>query len=240
MVTELIQKYIWLIQILSAAGDRGLSLDEITTKYEKRFDQKYSRRSFYNHRSAISDLFGIEVECDRSTNRYWIPYGEVRKHFKGCMTQLRKRLNRENRTVPDENNTIEPLSVVFSVCKVSDYSGIDIDRPFVFTGRTDQEKSLVCPTDLVPDNTTDRDDGWRGFRIGAEMDFSLIGILARITKVLASNEVGIFAVSTYNTDYVLVKEKDFRKALGALKSSGYRILDPEPDTDRDKDKDGEG
>lgn len=76
MVSELIGKYIWLIQILSAAGDRGLSLDEITTKYEKRFDQKYSRRSFYNHRSAISDLFGIEVECDRSTNRYWIPYGE--------------------------------------------------------------------------------------------------------------------------------------------------------------------
>ena len=97
------------------------------------------------------------------------------------------------------------------------------------------------PTDFVDTmGRDDRDDGWRGFRIGAEMDFSLIGILARITKVLASNEVGIFAVSTYNTDYVLVKEKDFRKALGALKSSGYRILDPEPDTDRDKDKDGEG
>ena len=203
------------------------------------YRDKYREFGKYPDRKDIDDI--LEPVMERIDEaEIWIPYGEVRKHFKGCMTQLRKRLNRENRTVPDENNTIEPLSVVFSVCKVSDYSGIDIDRPFVFTGRTDQEKSLVCPTDLVPDNTTDRDDGWRGFRIGAEMDFSLIGILARITKVLASNEVGIFAVSTYNTDYVLVKEKDFRKALGALKSSGYRILDPEPDTDRDKDKDGEG
>lgn len=203
------------------------------------YRDKYREFGKYPDLKDIDDI--LEPVMERIDEaEIWISYGEVRKHFKGCMTQLRKRLNRENRTVPDENNTIEPLSIVFSVCKVSDYSGIDIDRPFVFTGRTDQEKSLVCPTNLVPDNTTDRDDGWRGFRIGAEMDFSLIGILARITKVLASNEVGIFAVSTYNTDYVLVKEKDFRKALGALKSSGYRILDPEPDTDRDKDKDGEG
>lgn len=203
------------------------------------YRDKYRELGKYPDLKDIDDI--LEPVMERIDEaEIWVPYEEVRKHFKGCMTQLRKRLNRENRTVPDENNTIEPLSIVFSVCKVSDYSGIDIDRPFVFTGRTDQEKSLVCPTNLVPDNTTDRDDGWRGFRIGAEMDFSLIGILARITKVLASNEVGIFAVSTYNTDYVLVKEKDFRKALGALKSSGYRILDPEPDTDRDKDKDGEG
>ena len=184
------------------------------------YRDKYRELGKYPDQPDIDDI--LEPVMERIDEaEIWIPYGEVRKHFKGCMTQLRKRLNRVNRTVPDETNTIEPLSVVFS-------------------GRTDQEKSLVCPTDLVPDNTTDRDDGWRGFRIGAEMDFSLIGILARITKVLASNEVGIFAVSTYNTDYVLVKEKDFRKALGALKSSGYRILDPEPDTDRDKDKDGEG
>ena len=196
------------------------------------YRDKYRELGKYPDLKDIDDI--LEPVMERIDEaEIWIPYGEVRKHFKGCMTQLRKRLNRENRTVPDETNTIEPLSDVFSVCKVSDYSGVDIDRPFVFTGRTDQEKSLVCPTDLVPDNTTDRDDGWRGFRIGAEIDFSLIGILARISKVLASNEVGIFAISTYNTDYVLVKEKDFRKALGALKSAGYRILDLETGTDKD-------
>ena len=117
--------------------------------------------------------------------------------------------------------TIEPLDIPFSVCKVADYSQIDIDRPFVFTGRTDEEKSLVCPTELVPDNTTHRDDGWRAFRIVGQLDFSLIGILAEISNVLARNRIGIFAVSTYNTDYILTKEENFGKAILALSDAGF-------------------
>ena len=57
------------------------------------------------------------------------------------------------------------------------------------------------------------------------MDFSLIGILAKISKVLASNEIGIFAISTYNTDYILTKEENFEKALKVLKNAGYGIKD---------------
>ena len=71
--------------------------------------------------------------------------------------------------------------------------------------------------------TVERDDGWRGFRITGQLDFSLIGILAGISKVLAANEIGIFAISTYNTDYVLTKEENFRKALDALRGAGYEI-----------------
>ena len=123
----------------------------------------------------------------------------------------------------EEANTIEPLGAVFSVCKVPDYSGIDIDQPFVFTGRTDEEKSLVCPTELVPDNATARDDGWRAFRISVQMDFALIGILARISKILADHGIGIFAVSTFDTDYILTKEENFEKALAALAQEGYGI-----------------
>ena len=123
----------------------------------------------------------------------------------------------------EEANTIEPLDAVFSVCKVPDYSGIDIDQPFVFTGRTDEEKSLVCPTELVPDNASARDDGWRAFRISVQMDFALIGILARISKILADHGIGIFAVSTFDTDYILTKEENFEKALAALAQEGYRI-----------------
>ena len=123
----------------------------------------------------------------------------------------------------EETNTIEPLDAVFSVCKVPDYSGIDIDQPFVFTGRTDEEKSLVCPTELVPDNASARDDGWRAFRISVQMDFALIGILARISKILADHGIGIFAVSTFDTDYILTKEENFGKALAALAEEGYGI-----------------
>ena len=118
---------------------------------------------------------------------------------------------------------LEPLKIPFSVCKVEDYSGIDIDQPFVFTGRTDQEKSLVCPTDTVPDNALVRDDGWRAFRICGELDFSLIGILAGISKILADNAIGIFAISTYNTDYILTKEENFDKALKVLADAGYQV-----------------
>lgn len=118
---------------------------------------------------------------------------------------------------------LNPLKISFSVCKVMDYSGIDIDQPFVFTGRTDEEKSLVCPTDRVPENTIAWDDGWRAFRICGELDFSLIGILARISKILAENAIGIFAISTYNTDYILTKEENFEKALKALADAGYQI-----------------
>ena len=76
MVSELIGKYVWLIQILSAAGDRGLTLREISDKYERRYDQAYSRRTFNNHRMAVRDVFGIEIICDRRDNRYSIPFSE--------------------------------------------------------------------------------------------------------------------------------------------------------------------
>ena len=57
------------------------------------------------------------------------------------------------------------IDTEFSVCKVEDYSEIELSQPFVFTGATDEEKSLVCPTALVPSNTTEREDDWKAFRI---------------------------------------------------------------------------
>lgn len=115
------------------------------------------------------------------------------------------------------------LSEEFSICKLKDYSQIDHDQPFVFTGSTDEEKSLVCPTRLVPSDTLERSDGWRVFRIKGTLDFSLVGILARISSILAEGGIGIFAVSTYNTDYVLTRSDDFERALQLLSDSGYEI-----------------
>ena len=119
--------------------------------------------------------------------------------------------------------TIEPLDVNLSVCKVEDYSQIDICQPFCFTGSTDEEFSLVCPTDMVPGNTTERDDGWRAFRIVGVLDFSLVGILAGISEILAENKIGLFAVSTYNTDYILTKAENFERALEVLRNAEYMI-----------------
>lgn len=76
MISELIDKYIWLVQTLIDAGKNGLYLDEICKRWERRYGERYSRRTFNNHRAAIADSFGIEIECDRSTSRYMIRYGE--------------------------------------------------------------------------------------------------------------------------------------------------------------------
>ena len=76
MVTELLQKYIWLVQTFVRAGKSGLSLSEIEDRWESRFNLPYSRRTFNNHREAVEDVFGIKIECNRSTNCYYIDYSE--------------------------------------------------------------------------------------------------------------------------------------------------------------------
>ena len=113
----------------------------------------------------------------------------------------------------------------FSVCKVKDYAFVNFNTEYCFIGKTDEEKSLVCITSDVPSNVTHRDDGWKGFRLQGIWDFSLIGILSKIAALLAENSISIFAISTYNTDYVFIKEENFQKALDILKHSGYEIVE---------------
>ena len=110
-----------------------------------------------------------------------------------------------------------------TVCKVIDISNIDLTADFYFIGKTDEELSLVCKTEDTPIKAFERDDGWRGFRIQGVLDFSLIGILSRLSGILAEHKIGIFAVSTYNTDYILVKEENFERALEVLASEGYTV-----------------
>ena len=116
---------------------------------------------------------------------------------------------------------IEIIDGVFSVCKVWDFSQVNFEAEYCFTGKTDEEKSLVCLTEDVPENTAVRDDGWRAFRVQGVLDFSLIGILSRISAVLAESGVGIFAISTYNTDYILTKRDNWEMALQAIKNAGW-------------------
>ncbi|MBS6397488.1 MAG: ACT domain-containing protein [Clostridiales bacterium] len=118
---------------------------------------------------------------------------------------------------------IERITADLSVCKVENYSKVDLSQEYCFIGKTDEENSLVCLTENVPENATVRDDGWKAFRIQGTLDFSLIGILSKISAVLAGNKIGIFAISTYNTDYILVKAENYNDALSALANAGYHI-----------------
>ena len=119
---------------------------------------------------------------------------------------------------------LKKLPYNLTVCKLQNITNADFNAEFFFVGRTDEEVSLVCRTEDVPSDTIERDDGWKGFRIEGTLDFSLIGILSRLSSILADNKIGIFAVSTYNTDYILVKEEHYNRAMDVLADAGYTII----------------
>ena len=119
---------------------------------------------------------------------------------------------------------IKVIDGSFSVCKVADFSEVDPSKKFNFISATDEENSLICLTENVPDNFTERIDGWRALKIQGVLDFSLIGILSKILGLLAEAKKGIAAVSTYNTDYIFVKETDLDKAVETLAEANHKII----------------
>lgn len=117
---------------------------------------------------------------------------------------------------------IEFLIIDFTVCKVNDLSKVNFDSDFIFVGKTDNELSVVCPTADLPTNAACREDGWRAFRIVGTLDFSLVGVIAKISSLLSESGIPVFVVSTYNTDYVLVKKENEAKTIEVLSGAGYR------------------
>jgi hypothetical protein len=115
----------------------------------------------------------------------------------------------------------------FSICQLTDIGRIPpavYQDDFFFIGKTDEELSLVCVSTHVPDDAVKRDDGWRAFRIQGVLDFSMTGVLSKLSGLLAGAGIPIFALSTYNTDYILVKKESLNKALSALSAAGYDII----------------
>lgn len=119
---------------------------------------------------------------------------------------------------------IKKLPYDLTVCKVGAEKDIDFKAGFYFVGRTDEEISLVCKTCETPKGAVRREDGWKGFKVEGVLDFSLVGILSEISGILAENDIGIFAVSTFDTDYILVKSENFDRALNLLSENGYTII----------------
>lgn len=119
---------------------------------------------------------------------------------------------------------LKSLQQAFTVCKIHNLADVDLSRPFVFLSKTDEELSLVCETDFAPANTLAREDGWCAFRVQGVLDFSMVGVLSAISSLLADASISIFAVSTYNTDYIFIKSAEFDQALALLADAGYRVV----------------
>ena len=117
---------------------------------------------------------------------------------------------------------LEKLKYDLSIVKVSDIKDFDFSKEFYFVAKTDEEISIVAKTKDVPD-AYKREDGYKALRVVGELDFNLIGILAEITGTLAENGIPVFAMSTFNTDYILIKKEFFEKAVSALKRRAYDI-----------------
>lgn len=94
---------------------------------------------------------------------------------------------------------------------------------FFSATRTAEELSIVCPQDNIPDDIKYEKD-WRILKIEGPLDFSLIGILASISSLLSQERISIFAISTYDTDYILVKSKDINNAIKVLTKGGYNLI----------------
>ncbi|MGX6971227.1 ACT domain-containing protein [Vagococcus bubulae] len=118
---------------------------------------------------------------------------------------------------------IKKLSMPLSVIQVKNISDIDLSVTPLFLGKTEDELSVVLPTERIPSNFISREDNWNGFKIEGVLDFSLIGILAKISSLLADANISIFAISTYNTDYILVKTNQFDEAIKILENNNYQL-----------------
>ena len=88
--------------------------------------------------------------------------------------------------------------------------------------RTPEEVSIVCAAAAVPAGIR-AERGWRSLRVAGRLDFSLAGVLASIAGPLAAADVSIFAVSTYDTDYVLVRQQSLPTAIASLRTAGHEV-----------------
>jgi len=111
----------------------------------------------------------------------------------------------------------------FSVCKIAHIDQIDFSQEFVFLSKTADEASLVCETKYTPHNVIASESGWKALKVSDMLDFGMIGVIAKISNILAEAELSIFVISTYNTDYILLKAESLDRGIQALARNGYVI-----------------
>ena len=122
---------------------------------------------------------------------------------------------------------ISVLKESFGICRLE--SGDKVpkwlkqeERAFYSVTRTAEELSIVSPTEWVPDGV-EAERGWRCLKVKGPLGFGEVGILLSLVEPLADVSVSIFAISTYDTDYLLLREKDFDRAIEALERAGHKI-----------------
>jgi uncharacterized protein len=125
-----------------------------------------------------------------------------------------------------------PLSLAtlpesFAVCRLASNQPIPawaLSGAFTSITRTTDELSIVCPEANVPPGVQG-ERGWRAIKIAGPLDFSLVGVLTSLLVPLAEAGIAVFTISTYETDYVLVKEKDLPRSVEVLTRAGHKKVE---------------
>jgi hypothetical protein len=121
--------------------------------------------------------------------------------------------------------TLTVLNESFAVCRLDPASAVPdwaYTRPFSSVTRTPDEISVVCPQDAVPVGVTVEKD-WRCMAVSGPLEFNLVGVLASLLDPLAEAEISIFVISTYDTDYLMVKERNLEQAVHTLSRAGHLV-----------------
>jgi hypothetical protein len=121
--------------------------------------------------------------------------------------------------------TLSILPGVYAICRLEPNSPLPdwASGSFFSITRTAEELSVVCPQVNVPERVK-HEGGWRCMKVEGPLELSLIGILASLTTALAQANINVFAISTFDTDYLLVKEERLEEAVRALGETGHNVM----------------
>ena len=122
--------------------------------------------------------------------------------------------------------TLKLVNDIFAIHSLEANSKIPeqvFDASIYFIAKTHEEVSIVAPQSIeIPSDDVEKD--WQALEVVGPLDFSLTGLLSRISSVLANEKISIFAISTFDTDYILVKTNTLEAAIAALKTNNYKII----------------
>jgi hypothetical protein len=122
--------------------------------------------------------------------------------------------------------TMKLLNEKYSVCQLDNFHAIPtwaLQGDFFSITKTEDELSIVCLEKNIPADIKCEKD-WRILKVEGPLDFSLVGILASISNLMAEAQISIFALSTYDTDYILVKENNIEAAINTLSENNYTVI----------------
>jgi hypothetical protein len=120
---------------------------------------------------------------------------------------------------------LETIPIVLAVCRLAPSSAIPqwaLVADFFSISKTSDELSIVCPQSNVPHDVK-AEKNWRCLKVKGQLDFALTGILASIATPLAEAKISIFAISTFDTDYLMIKQQNFDRAITALTQAGHSV-----------------